>query len=176
MQKNCNLYGCDQFGTTVICVGPEWITKKARLEKEKQLICSFLPEEVYNTHPNAVKVSTENYRLSCEIDGKVYQTIKEASTKTNESESQIRAKLKNGFPGYSILDKIKHGYQPIIANGKPYSSIIEAVNAGEAKTRLEATRKLKSLKHKDWNYQSPAKYVDKTEHRSGQSGQRAEEN
>lgn len=90
------MYGCYQFEATVICVVPEWITKKARLEKEKQL----------------------------------------------------NRKRKTLLINYS----------------------------SEAKTRLEATRKLKSLKHKDWNYQSLEKYIDKTEHRSGQSGQRVEEN
>ena len=36
---------------------------------------------------------------------------------TGESKTRIRTKLKN-FPGYKIIDKIKHGYVPIIANGK----------------------------------------------------------
>lgn len=161
MQKDWNLHGSDQFEGTVICIGPEWVSKEARLERENQLISSYSPEEVYNNHPNAVKVSEDNYRVSCEINGIIYQTIKEASKKTNEAESTIRAKLKNGFPGYGIMAKVRHGYEPIIANGKNYASIIDAVQAGEAKNRFEVMRKLKNVKYKDWNYQSPAKRIDK---------------
>ena len=32
----------------------------------------------------------------------------------------IRNKLNNNYPGYKIIERIKHGYEPIIANGKEY--------------------------------------------------------
>lgn len=121
LQRDWNLFGCNQFEATVICVGPEWASKQTRLERETQLISSYLPEEVYNSHPNTVKISQDNYRVSCEIDGIVYPSIKEASEERKEAESTIRAKLNNGFTGYKIIQKIKHGYEAIIANGRFYT-------------------------------------------------------
>lgn len=80
---------------------------------------------------------------------------------TGESETRIRIKLNNNTPGFKILEKIKHGYEPILANGKFYASINDAIAAGEAKDRFVAMRRLKNPKYKDWNYQSPEKQIIK---------------
>lgn len=162
LQKDWNQYGLDGFEAHVIFIGPEWENKEVRLKKETELISSYNPEEVQNFHPSTIKEKQENYRVVCEIKGQRFNSIAEASNKTNEAESLICAKLKNQFPGYVIIEKRKHGYEPIIANGKPYSSIKQAVEAGEAKDRFEAGRRLKSQKHKDWNYQSLEKKLIKT--------------
>lgn len=162
LQKDWNQYGASQFEATVICIGTKWQSREARLEKEIEIIRSYKPEEVYNFHPETVKETTENYRVICEINGNVYKSINEASRLTGESATKIRVKLYNSYPGYLIIEKIKHGYEPIIANGKVYSSINDAVAAGEAKDRFEAMRKLNNSKHKDWNYQSPEKYINKS--------------
>jgi hypothetical protein len=163
LQKDWNHYGPYQFEATTICIGTKWQSREARLEKEIEIICSYKPEEVYNFHPETLKKTTENYRVICDIKGTVYKSIGEASRFTGESATKIRVKLHNNYPGYLIIEKIKHGYEPIIANGKYYSSISEAVAAGEAKDRFEAMRKLKNPKHKDWNYQSPEKYINKSD-------------
>lgn len=163
LQADWSRYGPSQFEATVVCIGAKWQSREARLEKENEIICSYPPIEVYNFHPGAVKETTENYRVICEINGAIYKSIAEASRLTGESASKIRVKLYNNYPGYLIIEKIKHGYESIMANGKVYLSISEAVAAGEAKDRFEATRKLKKRTCKDWNYLSPEKRIDKEE-------------
>lgn len=138
----------------------EWIDRENRLNKETELILSCLPDEVYNSHP-LEKIQNDNYRVICEIHKIKYDSITEASRQIGESETQIRTKLYNNYPGYQILEKIKNGYEPIFANGKLYNSITAAVEAGEAKDCFQAMRRLKSLKYTNWNYQSPLKSIDK---------------
>jgi hypothetical protein len=60
-----------------------------------------------------------------------------------------------------IFEKLKHGYEPIIANGKRYESINDAVDADEANNRLTAMRRLRNIKFKDWNYLAPTKVIAK---------------
>lgn len=162
LQKDWNLYGSDKFEANVICIGDEWSSHEARLKKENELICSYSPEEVYNTHPYLKKDKKENYRVICKINGTIYQSIAEASRLTNEKENKIRAKLYNKFDNYLILDKIETGNEPIIIRGIEYPSINNAIEAGEAKDRFQATRRLKSLKYKDWNYKSEEKKINKS--------------
>jgi hypothetical protein len=45
-------------------------------------------------------------------------------------------KLQNNYSGYQIVAKVVHGYSKIVANGRAYDSIVEAVAAGEAKDRF----------------------------------------
>lgn len=167
LQKDWELHGFSQFEATVICIGAEWLNREARLKKEKELICSYSPEEVYNVHPYKVDIegmpliSQENYRVVCEIKGTRYESIGDASRLTGEHEGRIRNKLYNDNQDYIILEKIRHGYQSIRVNNKEYSSIMEAVAGGEAKDRFQAMRKLKGLKHKNWTYVSLAKKIDK---------------
>jgi hypothetical protein len=103
----------------------------------------------------------ENYRVVCKINGQLYTSIAEASTLTRESESRIRAKLAQNFENYTIIEKVRHGYEPIIANGNYYDSIKAALEAGEVRTRSMAYRRLKNKNYKDWNYLSPNKIIEK---------------
>lgn len=121
---------------------------------------------MYNLHPNLVKQKEDNYRVICEINGIRYQSINEASRQTGERDGCIRTKLNNKLPGYAIIKKIKHCYEAIMVNGKEYSSINEAVTAGLAIDRFQAMRYLKSRKHKNWNYVSLEKKIDKTDPKS----------
>lgn len=162
LQLDWNRFGHSKFEAKVLCIGPEWVDREVRLKKELEIICSYLPAEVYNSHPNSIQEKTPNYRIICEIKGQIYQSIAEASRATGERESKIRAKLLTNFPNYKVIDKVKHGYQRIIANGREYESIIDAIDAGEAKDRFEALRKLKNVKRKDWNYLSPEKRIPKS--------------
>ncbi len=81
--------------------------------------------------------------------------------KTGETETSIRAKLNNKIEGYTILEKVKHGYEPVIANGKYYDSIQAAVKAGEANNRQTVMRRLKNPNYKNWNSYSPEKAIEK---------------
>lgn len=146
----------------ILYIGPEWKDRKMRLNKENELILSYLSQEVYNFHPLSKTIKNENYRIICKINGIQYQSVAEASRLTKESETRIRTKLNSNFIGYKIIKKIKNGYEPIIVNGKLYESILSPVEAGEAKDRFQAMRRLKSLKHKNWNYQSKDKVIDKS--------------
>jgi GIY-YIG catalytic domain len=161
LQLDWNLFGSSKFEGVVLYIGSEWADREVRLKKELEIISSYSPSEIYNSHPDSIKKNMQNYRIICEIEGNIYQSIAEASRATGERESKIRAKLFSNFPNYKVLDKIKHGYEPIIANGREYESIVDAVAAGEAKDRFEALRKLKNVKLKNWNYLSTEKYINK---------------
>lgn len=123
--------------------------------------------QVYNNHPSAIKTIEKNYRLICEINGVRYESVAEAARITKEKEERIRTKLKKRGssceqePGYVIISKVTQGYSAIIANGRLYDSIVDAVKAGEAKDRFQAMRRLKSQQWKDWNYCSPEKQISK---------------
>ena len=106
-----------------------------RRQKETDIVSSYKPDEVYNDHPARARVHVDNYRVVCEINGKQYGSIAEASRETGESETRIRIKLGQNLENYTIIKKIKHGYEPIIANGNYYDSIREAVEAGEISNR-----------------------------------------
>jgi predicted GIY-YIG superfamily endonuclease len=161
LQQDWTRYGMNQFEAHILFCSPEFEDQQTRLQKEREIISAYAPEQVYNQHPSVICVEKENYRVVCEIHGKVYESIAEASRSTGERETQIRSKLYNNFTGYLILEKVKFGYEPIIANGKKYDSINEAVAAGEAKTRYTVMRRLKNPNFKDWNYLSPDKVVEK---------------
>jgi GIY-YIG catalytic domain len=161
LQLDWNLFGSPKFEGVVLYIGPEWADREVRLKKELEIISSYSPSEVYNSHPDSIKKDMQNYRVICEIKGNLFQSIAEASRATGERESKIRAKLFSNFPNYKVIDKIKHGYEPIIANGREYESIVDAVLAGEAKDRFEAFRKLKNVKLKNWNYLSTEKKINK---------------
>lgn len=161
LQLDWNALGSNQFEARILYCGSEWSDKNKRLEKEKALISSYQPEEVYNEHPEDIKEKVDNFRYVCEINGVRYNSVYEASKRTGEKEKNISNKLKNGAKGYVIIEKVRTGYEEIIANGKHYNSIYEAVDAGEAKDRFQAMRRLKAKKWTDWNYVSPDKHVDK---------------
>jgi hypothetical protein len=161
LQEDWNRFGPDQFEAHVLFFGPEWIERDIRRQKETDIVCFYEPQEVYNEHPSRVRDRPDNYRVVCEINGEQYGSIAEASRETGESETRIRVKLGQDLENYVVIAKIKHGYEPIIANGNYYDSIRDAVLAGEAVNRSMAWRKLVDLRRKDWNYVSPAKKIDK---------------
>lgn len=103
----------------------------------------------------------DNYRVICEINGQRFESIHQASKHLNISENSIRRRLFNKQPGYLIIEKVRHGYQPIIANGKYYDSIIASVKAGEAKDRFQALRFSKGKSRPNWNYINVEKRIDK---------------
>lgn len=153
MQQDWDRYGIEGFTATVIVCGPEWADREKRLAKEKLTLQQYKVEEVYNQHPDAkTSKSVENYRIVCEIRGQKFDSVGEASRILGESETDIRRKLVNRYQDYVILGKVKHGYRRIVANGKIYESINEAVTAGEAKTRFHAMRYLKDPNKKSWYY------------------------
>lgn len=161
LQHDWNKYGPDQFEAHILYCGPEWKERKKRLQKAKEIICTYQPDQVYNEHPNFFPEKEENYRIICRIDGVRYESVNEASKKTGEKDRTISVKLRNGVPGYEIIEKVKHGYEPIIANGQHYESITDAVDDGQAKDRFHAYRLLKNPKRKDWNYLTPEKRINK---------------
>jgi len=86
--------------------------------------------------------------------------VNAAADATGEAETSIRNKLKNQHLGYEILDKVDHGYTPVIIEGVEYESINAVVEANLATNRFQAMRRLNSqnAKWRNWNY----KYGKKT--------------
>lgn len=161
LQHDWNTYGPDQFEAHILYCGPEWEERKKRLAKENEIICTYEPDQVYNEHPNFLPEKEDNYRYINRIHGVRYESVNEASLKTGEKATRISVKLRNRVPGYEIIAKVKHGYEPIIGNGKHYDSIRDAVDDGQARDRFHAYRLLKNPKRKDWNYLSPEKRIKK---------------
>jgi len=161
LQSDWNLHAKDSFRMQVLLKGQNFITKQKRLDKETEIINSYEPEQVYNQHPRREILHEDNYRLVCEINGQRFESIKDASRQLNVSENNIRRRLLNKVPNYYVIEKVRQGYEPIIANGKNYDSIMDSVRAGEAKDRFQAMRRLKSQSRPDWNYKNPEKHINK---------------
>jgi len=161
LQRDWQVYGKDCFTMRILFKGEAFLTREKRLEKETQIINLYKPEQVYNQHPQREIILEDNYRVICEINGQRFESIKQASKHLNVSENNIRRRLFNKQPGYLIIEKVRQGYEPIIANGKYYDSIIASVRAGEAKDRFQAMRYLKSQSKPNWNYVNVEKRIDK---------------
>ncbi len=116
---------------------------------EKEIICSYKVEKVYNKHPTFPIQREENFRYICEIRGQRFDSVYEASKKLGEKESSISNKFKNGVEDYVLIAKVRHGYEPIIADGFVYDSIAAAVNDKRAINRLQAYQFLKNKTKKD---------------------------
>jgi len=145
----------------ILLKGQAFLTKQKRLEKESEIINLYQPEQVYNQHPQREIIVEDNYRVICEINGRRFESIKQASEQLNVSENSIRRRLFNQQPNYVGIEKVRQGYESIIANGTQYDSIVACVRAGEATDRFQAMRYLKSKSKPNWNYLNPDKRVNK---------------
>lgn len=152
LQADWLTYGPQNFVISVLVSGPEWENKDKRLQKESEIILSYEGNEVYNQHPNDKIEKEDNYRVICEINGKRYESIANASRKLNIHETKIRARLQNNEPGYVIIEKVRNGYRRISIDGREYESIVEAVEKKEANNRFTVMRRLKSPNFPGWKY------------------------
>lgn len=150
LQQDWTKYTVSDFEAKILCMGPEWSTRKARLEKEEQILLTYTPAEVYNVHPNSPKIATNHYSVLCRIKGTVYPSIAAAAKGERESETRIRNKLQNNVPGYEVLGQMSNRFKPIMVDDRFYPSIQAAVEAGEAKDRFAAYRKLNSPRYPGW--------------------------
>lgn len=141
--------------------GENFITREKRLEKEIEILNLYEPDQVYNQHPRQEIVPHDNYRVICEINGERFESINQASKKLHMSENSIRRRLFNQQPNYTIIEKVRCGYEPIITNGTYYDSIRFSVRVGEARDRFQTMRYLKSRSRRDWNYVNPEKHINK---------------
>ena len=105
---------------------------------------------------NAVKDVGFVYRRRIKINGVIFESINAAARKLcplgalNESETNIRRKLKNPFIiNYEIIETVQQGYSTISVDGRIYSSIQSVVEAGLATDRHQVIRRLNS-KTKKW--------------------------
>lgn len=154
MQTDFNTFGENQFTFYVLFCGPEWQDVEKRRKKETEIISFYSPDSVYNFHPDSPKVVSKNYSVSCEIFGIKYDSIGKASAALQISETVLHQKLRNNRPGFKILDKVIHGYTPVIVEGIEYDSLGAVVEAGLAKDRFQVTHSLNSTyrKWQNWNY------------------------
>ncbi len=134
LQKDWNTYtyGPAEFEAHILYSGEEW--------KDKEKRCSLRPSErwkkilfvVTNLKKFTMNILIFHFKekkifvifVKCQSFDSVY----EASRKLGEKESSISNKLKNGVEGYVLIAKVRHGYEPIIADGFVYDSIAAAVN------------------------------------------------
>ena len=161
LQRDWNSYGKYCFRMEILLKGQDFLTKQNRLQKETEILNLYEPDEVYNQHPRREIISEDNYRVICEINGQRFESIKQASEQLNMAENSIRRRLFNQQPNYLVIGKVRQGYEPIIANGTSYESIMAAVRDGQAKDRFQAMRFLKAKSRRDWNYISPEKRINK---------------
>lgn len=154
MQEDYNKFSKNSCSFHVILSGPEWACREKRLEKEIEIISSYLPEQVYNNHPSVERLERVNYRLIVEIDGQIYQSVAEAARTLNIPENSIRVRLKNNHPGYTIIDRVAQVYTPVIINDVEFNSVKSVVEAGLAPNRFVVLRRLNSTSNKwsSWKY------------------------
>ena len=105
MQKDFKKYKIENFAFHVLYIGPEWKDPKKRLEKENEILLTYKPDQVYNNYSLKEKPNTKNFRYTCEINGKHYESVSQASRELNIKEKIITIRLKNGEPGYVITGK-----------------------------------------------------------------------
>jgi len=148
MQKDYNKFSKNSFSFHVILCGSEWACKETRLEKETEVISSYLPEQVYNNHPSLEKQVTVNYRIIVEINGQIYQSVAEAAKTLKMTENSIRVRLKNNHPDYRIIHRVAQGYTPVIIDGVEFNSVKAVVEAELAANRLVVIRRLNSTLEK----------------------------
>lgn len=155
MQADYNEYGFENFTFHVLLYGPEWECKDKRKEKETEILSFYSGDQVYNIlHPDAQKNLEKNYRVHCKINNVEYNSIADAVLALGIPESVIRRRLVNNSPGYEIINKVQHGYTPVIVDGVEYESLVAVVEAGLATNRMQVGRRLRSEKRKwrNWNY------------------------
>lgn len=152
MQADFNTFGENQFTFHVLFLGPEWQDVKKRKKKETEIISFYSHDSVYNFHPDSPNIITKNYRVSCEIYGKKYDSICEACADLQMSDTLVRQKLKNGHPEFKILEKVPYG-SPVIIEGVEYDSLVAVVEAGLAINRFQVARRLNSTSKQweNWN-------------------------
>ena len=148
MQADYNIYGLEQFTFHVLLFGSEWADAEKRKEKETEILRSYPQNQLYNVHPEATKQSSKNYRVCCEIHGKVYNSIAEAARDLQIAETKICQNLKYNLSGYKILEKVECGSTPVIIEDVEYDSLVAVVEADLAKDRFQVGRRLKSMHKK----------------------------
>lgn len=153
-QNDFNLYGAEKFTCHVLYSGPDWLHREKRKAKETEILNAYTEDQVYNNHPTKTRFLTSSYRVICNINGQIYNSTHEAAKALNMSESELRRKLRNNFPGYTIVEKIEHCSTPVIIDGTEYASLLKVIEAGLAKNRQQVGRRLKSnlAKWAGWKY------------------------
>lgn len=161
LQTDYNQHGLNNFTFHVLFSGPDWADVQTRKDKEKEILSSYSPDQVYNVHPDAPTILTPNYRVVCRINGKTYNSILEAVEDLKVPETVLRNKLNNKVEGYEIIDKPLHGYTPVIIDGDEFDSLVAVVEAGLAKNREQVGRRLRSdlKKWEGWQYKYGKKKV-----------------
>lgn len=86
----------------------------------------------------------KNYQVICEINGVTFPSINAAAKALSMRETEVRNRLYNKFPGYTIIQKIEQGYTPVIIEGIEYASLKAVVEAGLATTSQQVGRRIKS--------------------------------
>lgn len=79
IQKDFNKYKIENFAFFILYIGPEWKDRSIRLKKENEILLTYKPDEVYNNHSLKTKKQTKNFRYTCQIHGKHYESVYQAS-------------------------------------------------------------------------------------------------
>lgn len=151
LQKDFLLYGSKFFQFEIIYF--EKNAKKRRL-LEQELIQKQLPKKCYSV-TNGFKTNQLQLSQQISINGKIYDSIKQAEQFTKLSKSSIIRRLNNPDDSkYIRLQKqlIKRGKYNFIIDKMCYSSTHEVINKGLAKNDNQVREKCrsKSLKWKTW--------------------------
>lgn len=142
------------FSLVALSLGQDWLEKGKRKEEEARLIGESNKEQLYNQLQQSLK-DRQNYRVVFSAYGKVYSSLSEGVKNLALSETEIRRRIrsKTNFD-FSFIEQIPHGYRPVIVDGNEYPSVKSLVDAGLAKNRHQALRRLSSASSKwsNWVY------------------------
>nr|AWX53325.1 hypothetical protein [Halochlorococcum sp. NIES-1838] len=151
LQKDFCLYGSDFFLFEIIYFENDL---KKRRQLEQKLINQQLPNNCYNL-TNSFQINKPQLAQQISIDGRIYDSIKQAEKLTNISKSTIIRRLNNKDDlTYIRLKKqsIKRGKYNFVINGVYYESTHEVVNKNFAKNDNQVRERCRSknLKWKNW--------------------------
>ncbi len=153
LQKDFCLYGGHFFKFEILCFEEDL---KKRRELEQKFINEYLPNKCYNvTNNSKFQINKPQLAQQISIEGKIYNTIRQAEKITGISKSTIIRRLNNKNDlTYIRLKKqpIKLGKYNFIIDGIHYSSTREVIHNNLAKNDNQVRERCRSnsLKWKNW--------------------------
>nr|WFS79727.1 hypothetical protein [Ulva prolifera]WFS79804.1 hypothetical protein [Ulva prolifera]WFS79881.1 hypothetical protein [Ulva prolifera] len=151
LQKDFCLYGTKFFKFEILYFEEDF---KKRRELEQKLINEYLPNKCYNL-ANSFQINKPQLAQQISIDGKKYDSIKQAEKSIKISKTTLIRRLNDPNDlTYIRLKKqlIKRGKYDFIIDGVYYSSTSEVVNKNLAKNDNQVRERCRSnsLKWKNW--------------------------
>ena len=153
------------FRFIALSVGSRWAEKNKREEEERRLIKESDPELLYNQLFNRRYINSEfqsrsTSRICFSAYGTIYSSMAEGVKALGISRTEIQRRIRlETNTDFILVERVIHGYTPVLIEGTEYPSVNSVVQAGLAKNRHQVLRRLSSLllKWAGWVYKNGKK-------------------